>query len=143
MSTQSIAHSRTNPSIAGRDPAQAAKNAVSSPGMALLTRAGYASKGVLYLIIGFLALLAANNAGGDTTDTTGAISAVAGAPFGPALLGVISVGLAGYALWYIFRGLFDLDRKGSDQKALAARAVYVFVGASYVLLVFGAIQLLT
>lgn len=126
----------------GAGPVEAARQAATSPEMAMITRVGYAAKGVVYVVIGILAVLAANNAGGAMTDNNGAIQTVAGAPFGGALLAVITAGLTGYALWYLLRGAADLDRLGAEPKALAVRAGYVLVGLSYLALVFGALQLL-
>ncbi|CAA9229253.1 MAG: hypothetical protein AVDCRST_MAG77-909 [uncultured Chloroflexi bacterium] len=41
-----------------------------------------------------------------------------------ALLAVITVGLAGYALWGVVRAFPDPLRKGSDAKGLAQRFAY-------------------
>src|SRR6476620_4696009 len=96
------------------DPAAKAKDVATSREMELMTRAGYIAKGVLYVVIGGLALLAANNAGGTMVDNNGAVQVVAGAPFGRALLGLVTAGLACYAFWYVLRGILDLDRKGKE-----------------------------
>ncbi len=64
-----------------------------------LARAGYAAKGVLYLLIGGLAAEVALEAGGATTNSRGAFRVVRDQPFGSALLGILAVGLGGYAIW--------------------------------------------
>ena len=62
--------------------------------METLARFGYVAKGFVYGAIGILALLAAFNVGGETTDTTGALQAIAKQPLGQILLTLIAIGLA-------------------------------------------------
>ncbi len=47
-----------------------------------LTRIGFLSKGVVYLLLGSLAVMAALHKGGQTTDQKGVIQFIAGKPFG-------------------------------------------------------------
>ena len=95
-----------------------------SPWIEGLGRFGYAAKGVVYLIVGGLAVQAALGQGGQTTDQRGALSHIAEAPFGRSLLVVVAVGLLGYALWQIVRAALDTEHKGSDAKGALVRAVY-------------------
>lgn len=88
----------------------------------LLARLGYAARGVVYLIIGGLAVLAAFGQGGRTTDTHGALSTILHQPFGKMLLAVVALGLIGYALWRVAQGLQDTDGHGTSAKGLAIRA---------------------
>src|SRR3954468_23911558 len=76
-----------------------------SPWIEGLGRFGYAAKGVVYLIVGSLAVEAALGQGGTTTDQRGALAHIASAPFGKVLLAVMVVGLVGYALWKVALGL--------------------------------------
>ena len=78
-----------------------------------LARVGFLVKGVLYMVIGALALQVAAKAGGRVTGTRGALTTVLGQPFGRTLLLVVVVGLLGYAAWRILQGLFDPDRLGN------------------------------
>jgi Domain of Unknown Function (DUF1206) len=50
--------------------------------VAPLARWGYAASGVVYLLVGLLALLAALRAGGRPTDTQGAFETILGQPWG-------------------------------------------------------------
>lgn len=68
------------------------------PWVAPLARLGYASKGILYLVVGVLAGKAALGAG-RVTDTKGALRNLHAQPFGQVLLLVLALGLAGYAIW--------------------------------------------
>lgn len=86
-------------------------------------RAGYAAKGVVYLIVGLLAVQAALGRGtvGDSSDAFGAILRQ---PLGRVLLGLVALGLLCYALWRIVTAVADTEGKGSEPKGLAIRAGY-------------------
>ena len=64
-----------------------------------LARFGYAAKGVVYVLVGFLAFQAAFNWGGKITGTQGAFQTIASGPFGKVLLFLVAVGLLGYVVW--------------------------------------------
>ena len=93
-----------------------------------LARAGFLVKGVLYILIGVLALQVAMREGGRVTGTGGALRVVLGQPFGRTLLLAASVGLFGYAAWRVLQGLIDPDREGADWRGLAMRASFVLRG---------------
>ena len=100
--------------------------------MESFARFGYAAKGFVYGAIGILALLAAFNVGGDTTDTTGALQAIAKQPFGKILLALIAVGLIGYVLWRFIQAIKDPQNKGTDTKGIVTRVGYFFSGMTYI-----------
>jgi Domain of Unknown Function (DUF1206) len=106
-----------------------------------LGRSGYAAKGLVYLIVGGLAVRAALGAGGVATDQRGALAHVAGAPFGRSVLMMLAIGLLGYALWQVVRATLDTDRKGADGEGLLSRAVYGSVSFVYVGLASSALQI--
>ena len=85
-----------------------------------LARAGYAARGVVYVLLGGLALTSAF-VGGETEDSSSAMSSLLQLPFGRILLGAIAVGLAGHILWRLAQGLLDADNVGTDAKAVAGR----------------------
>ena len=113
-----------------------------SPWIEGLGRLGYVAKGVVYLVIGVLALQTALGQGGDTTDQRGALAQVAGAPFGQILLVLLTIGLLGYAVWRFVQAAKDTEGKGSETKGLLARAGYAGVGVLYLALAFSALRLL-
>jgi len=110
-------------------------------GLELLGRFGYAAKGTVYLIVGVLAVQAALGDGGKTTDQTGALNHIAAMPFGKVLLGILVVGLLGYALWRILQAALDTEHKGTDGKGLLARALYAGIGVIYAGLALSALSL--
>jgi hypothetical protein len=77
-----------------------------------LARLGYASKAVIYAIVGALALLAVANRGGEITDTTGALHVIFTKPFGRGLLIVLAAGLCGYGAWRLLDAFTNPDRDG-------------------------------
>jgi hypothetical protein len=103
-------------------------------------RLGYATKGVVYLIIGGLAAQLAIGYGGSATDQHGALQTIYDQPFGTFLLAIVALGLLGFAVWCFIQALFDTEGKGHDAKGIIARISYVVVGVSYGSLACGAYQ---
>lgn len=87
----------------------------------LLARVGYASRGIVYLLVGGLAFLEAIRSGGQTTDPKGALSTLVDEPLGFVMLLAIGLGLLAYAAWRAVQGLLDADHHGTDAKGLAIR----------------------
>jgi hypothetical protein len=122
--------------------AQAREGARSaSPWIEGLGRFGYAAKGIVYLIVGGLALQAALGQGGQVTDQKGALTQIATYPFGKILLASLFVGLLGYALWRAAQGIFDTENHGSEPKGLALRALEGGVAIIYVGLAISALRI--
>ena len=85
----------TTPTIHG---AQAhADSAVNTRGFELFARGGFVARGVVYGIIGVLALELALGDGGRATNQQGALATVAHQSFGHVLLIAVAIGLGGYA----------------------------------------------
>jgi hypothetical protein len=115
---------------------------VASPWIEWLARLGYFAKGVLYLVIGILALNVAFNTGGQTPDTQDALQTIAAQPFGRVLLTLIVIGLVGYSIWLFARGIMDTEDEGSDMKGLSRRVSFVARAVGHLVLAFIALQLL-
>lgn len=99
--------------------------------METLARFGYVAKGFVYAAIGILALLAAFSIGGKTTDSNGALGAIANQPFGQILLALIAIGLVGYVIWRLIEAVKDPDNKGNDAKGIFTRLGYALSGLAY------------
>lgn len=101
------------------------------PWVVWLARFGYAAKGVVYLVVGALALQAAIGSGGSTTGPEGALQRIGQQPFGQVLLILVAIGLFGYALWRLVQAWVDPEVVGSDMKGVAQRTGYAISGISY------------
>lgn len=106
-----------------------------------LARLGYASKALVYMLVGGLAAAAAFNLGGRITDTSGALRLLLSQPLGSAVLLVIAVGLCGYAAWRFLDAFADPDHHGSDFGGLVTRVGNVVRGIIYGLLGLEAFRL--
>lgn len=135
--------SSLNTSEAAHKVEQAASDVAHSRWVEWLARAGYAAKGTVYVLIGGLAALAAfRSPAGETTDRSGVLQQIAQESYGWVLLGLIALGLAGYALWNVARAVFDVEQRGSDLKGRLTRLAYAVVGISYFLGAVTAVRLL-
>ena len=108
----------------------------------VLARAGFVSRGVIYAVIGVLAVKVAIGAGGKTTDQSGALKTIAEQPFGKILLILVAIGLAGYSLWRFFRAALGHGPEESDSgvdrvSALASGIAYAIVFAIAVGILLG------
>ncbi|MEZ4615988.1 MAG: DUF1206 domain-containing protein [Caldilineaceae bacterium] len=101
------------------------------PWVVWLARFGYAAKGLVYITIGALAIQAAIGSGGKTTGPSGALGSLANQPFGQVLLGLVALGLFGYALWRLVQAWVDPENEGSDAKGIVKRIGYAISGIIY------------
>ena len=112
-------------------PAYSGLDGISDVWISRLGKAGYATKGVVYAIVGVLAVQAAIGSGGSAEGTQGAITEMADEPFGQVLLPLIAIGLFAYALWRFLEALLDPGHVGTDGKGLAKRTAYFASGLIY------------
>jgi hypothetical protein len=99
--------------------------------VATLARLGYATIGIVYLMIGTLATQAALGTGGAIADTRDVLVTIARQPFGRVLLGLTALGLSGYVLWRLVQAYFDPERKGTDVRGLLTRLGFTVSGLAY------------
>jgi Domain of Unknown Function (DUF1206) len=105
-----------------------------------LARAGLVARGVVYAVIGVLAIKLALGDGGDTTNQQGALQTIARQPFGKVLLTLVAIGLAGYALWRLLRAALGHGPEGSDDAK--DRVAGLVSGIAYAALCGTAIKIL-
>jgi len=115
--------------------------AAAEPWLERLGRVGFAAKGIVYLVIGVLAIRAAFDTGGETSGPQGALATIAQQPIGRTLLWVVAAGLVGYALWRFVQAIRDTDGKGTDAKGLVFRVGYAVSGVIHVSLALAAARI--
>jgi hypothetical protein len=113
-----------------------------SRGFEWLARSGFVSRGLIYGIIGILAIEVALGVGGTTTNQQGALKTIANQPFGKVLLILVAIGLAGYALWRLLHALLGHGPENSDSgfervAALGSGIVYAGLCAIAVEILLG------
>jgi hypothetical protein len=99
-------------------------------------RFGHVARGVVYILVGGMALLEALGTGGETTGPQGAVAEVG--QFSRPLLGLIAVGIAGYATWRFVEAFFDPAHLGRDVRGLRKRAARLGSGLAHAALAFAA-----
>src|SRR5579883_3388473 len=96
------------------------RSAATSSFVVGLARLGYAIKGVVYVVIGLLAILLVTGHSGTLTDQNGALKAIYESPLGPGfgrfLMIIVMVGLFAFALWSLIQAVFDTEGKGRTPK---------------------------
>ncbi|MEV8523927.1 MULTISPECIES: DUF1206 domain-containing protein [unclassified Streptomyces] len=93
-------------------------------------RAGFGARGLVYVLIGLLAIRIAMGSGGGEADRQGALREIAARPFGNVLLWALVAGFGGMALWRASRAvpLRGPHRKTGSRLLDGGRALfYAFV----------------
>jgi hypothetical protein len=118
----------------------AAKAAHGSRAVEALARLGLASRGLVWLVLGLLAVAVVR---GDEaqTDQTGALRALAETPVGTPLLLALALGFAGYAAWLLLSAAVG-HRDEDGRKRLRARLESGGKGVVYIALCVSTLQFL-
>ena len=104
-----------------------------------LGRAGIAARGVLYLVLGFLAIqFARGQVDSEQVNQTGAFEKVAEQPFGKVLLVALTVGLAAMTIWRLIQTFVGDPVEGDDAKD---RVEYFVKAVIYGVLTFTAAKI--
>lgn len=132
----------TSSSVVPRKLARRIRDLDLSKAIELASRLGYAARGLVYLGLGAIVLLAALDLTPRAKGAKALMRAWADWPLGWALIGGIGVGLAGFAAWRILQAVFDADRHGRTLKAWVVRAGQAISGLVYGGLALSAFELL-
>ena len=109
-----------------------------NPWIGRLARVGYVAYGVVYALVGVLAVQAAFGGGGRATSQEGALRQVLLAPLGRVLLGMVAIGLLAYAAWRLFQGMLNPENEGRDAKGIVKRVDHALNGLFHAALAFSA-----
>ncbi len=113
--------------------ARAAKNSTT---LRVLARLGFATNGLLHILIGGIAISVAIGAGGGSADQSGALKQLASTPGGVFVLWAVVIGMFALGLWLIIAAFLILG--GDPKKKWARRVAEVSKGAVYLVLAFTA-----
>jgi hypothetical protein len=101
-----------------------------------LVRLGFAARGLVYLLMGYIALTASRGDPGPE----GAFGWLQDIPLGTPLLYFAALGLLGYALFRLASLLFDIENYGSDGSGMAHRIGHGASGLAHLALAWTALQ---
>jgi hypothetical protein len=99
------------------------------PRLETFTRLGFAARGLLYVLIAYLAIAA-----GRTPGSSDVLRSMADGGASRLLLGLIALGLLAYGAWRCLEAWFDLDAAGSDGKGVLTRLGQALSGVIHVML---------
>jgi hypothetical protein len=97
----------------------------------IIARVGYVARGMVYLVVGIMALSAGLGARRNALGITGALQEVLQNRLGTVLVLGIAAGMACFALWRIAQGLLDADNLGQTPRALIRRVAYAVSSLAY------------
>lgn len=121
----------------------AGRQVSSSAPFRALARAGLAARGVIYILVGSIAVQIAFGKGGRQADRQGALQTVARTPGGTVLLWLLAIGLGGMALWRFSEAVYgqagaDGHKPAKRLSSLARGVFYTVVCSTTVAFVIGA-----
>ena len=105
-----------------------------------LVRLGYAARGLVYILLGYLALSTAGEAKGGGEAVFDLLQDV---PFGTPLLWLMAIGLLAYAAYKLLGGIADIENRGTDTKGIMKRVGDVASAVAHGFLAYAAYQFAT
>ena len=108
----------------------------------VLARIGYAARGLVYVGLGSIVLLAAIDLSPRAKGAKAMLETWADWPLGLLLIAVVACGLTGFAVWRGVQAVFDADRHGTSAKGWSVRIGQTISGVVYGGLAFSAFELL-
>ena len=116
-----------------RSARSAGRKAADSTAIRVLARAGLVARGVMYVVIGWIAVQIAFGHSSQQADRTGALQAIGATPVGEILLWLLVIGFAGMTLWRLCEAVYGTPgtrtHKTSQRVAAIGKAVvYAVLG---------------
>ena len=110
-----------------------ARRASHSPAAHFLARAGLTARGVIYILVGWVAVLVALGHSSREADQQGALHLLAGKSYGLVSLWLLGLGFAGYALWRLSEAAFGVtgDPPGAGPRLKSLARGLIYAGFAY------------
>src|SRR5580698_4404294 len=110
-----------------------ARRASNSPVAHFLARAGLTARGIIYILVGWVAVLVALGHSSREADQTGALQLLVGKPYGLVSLWLLGIGFAAYALWRLSEAAFGVsgERPGAGPRLKSLGRAIIYAGLSY------------
>lgn len=108
----------------------------------LTSRIGYGARGLIFLSVGLLTLLAAAGLLGGAVGTKGALIWLSEWPLGRLWLILLGLGLAAFVMWRVLQAVFDADHEGRSRRGVMVRLSQGFSGLAYAGLAFSAFRMI-
>jgi Domain of Unknown Function (DUF1206) len=112
------------------------RRAAESPAAHVLARAGLTARGIIYMLIGLVAVLVALGRSSREADQLGALQLLAGKPYGLASLWLLGVGFAAYALWRLSEAAYGVagEGRGAGPRLKSLGRAVIYAGLAYLTL---------
>jgi hypothetical protein len=121
----------------------AGQNPTRSTAFEVLTRIGFISRGVIYIIIGWLAIeVATQTTSGAPTNQKGALETIDKQPLGHWLLIVVAIGLGAYAIWRFVQAYAGHGPEGGGDASKFGRISAAASGCAYLAMCALAVSIL-
>ena len=120
-------------SVSAPNVKRSARQASRSPAAHFLARAGLTARGIIYILVGAVAVLVALGRSSHEADQQGALHLLAGKSYGMVALWLLAIGFAGYALWRLSEAAFGVtgDRPGAGPRLKSLARAIIYAGFSY------------
>jgi hypothetical protein len=120
-------------SAAAPDIMRTGRRASRGPVGHFLARAGLTARGVIYILVGWVAALVALGRSSREADQSGALQLLAGTPYGLASLWLLGIGFAAYALWRLSEAAFGVsgEKPGAGPRLKSLARAVIYAGLSY------------
>ena len=120
-------------SVSAPNVKRTARQASRSPAALFLARVGLTARGVIYILVGAVAVLVALGRSSREADQQGALHLLAGQSYGMVALWLLAIGFAGYALWRLSEAAFGVtgDRPGAGPRLKSLARAVIYAGLSY------------
>ncbi|HEY2508664.1 MAG TPA: DUF1206 domain-containing protein [Streptosporangiaceae bacterium] len=104
-----------------------------TPAAHALARAGLIARGVIYILLGWVAILVALGHSSREADQQGALQLLAGKPYGSVSLWLLGIGFAAYALWRLSEAAFGVagDGKRTGPRLRSLGRAVIYAGLAY------------